>query len=227
MKKLVICMLALMTLTSCVSKKKLLEVEGQRDAIQASLKGQIQDCEQYNNSLQGQINSLNSELQARNQALLKKEAELSNKDQHIRMLDQQMDFVKNTNQNLLDRLSDLSVINRTGAESIQRSLEAINEQNKYIKDLTGSIQRKDSLNLVLVMNLKRSLADIDDEDVQVEVKKGVVYISLSDKMLFRTGSATINPRAEEVLGKVARVLNDHAELDILVEGHTDTVPIKN
>jgi chemotaxis protein MotB len=75
------------------------------------------------------------------------------------------------------------------------------------------------------MTLKRSLADINDEDVTVEVKKGVVYISISDKMLFQSGSAMINPKAEVVLEKVSRVVNDHKELDILVEGHTDNVPI--
>lgn len=85
--------------------------------------------------------------------------------------------------------------------------------------------RKDSLNLSLVMNLKRSLADVNDSDVQIEVKKGVVYISISDKMLFRSGSSTINANASTVLGKVAQVINDHNDLDILVEGHTDNVPI--
>jgi chemotaxis protein MotB len=74
------------------------------------------------------------------------------------------------------------------------------------------------------MNLKRSLADINDQDVQVEVKKGVVYVSISDKLLFNTGKFDVNPQAEGVLAKVAKVVNDHTELDILVEGHTDNVP---
>ncbi|WP_273568073.1 OmpA/MotB family protein [Maribacter halichondriae] len=103
----------------------------------------------------------------------------------------------------------------------------MNEQNKYIKDLTTSMQRKDSINLVLVMNLKRSLDDFDDEDINIEVKKGVVYVSISDKMLFRSGSYQISNRAEEVIGKIAKIVNDHKELDILVEGHTDNVPIAN
>jgi chemotaxis protein MotB len=122
-------------------------------------------------------------------------------------------------------MSDLSVISQSGAENIKKSLEAINEQNKYIKDLTGKVQAKDSLNLALVVNLKRSLSDMNDEDVTIEVKKGVVYISLSDKMLFKSGSYDILPRAETVLGKIAKVVNDHRELEILVEGHTDNVPI--
>ncbi|MCB0622991.1 MAG: flagellar motor protein MotB, partial [Saprospiraceae bacterium] len=125
------------------------------------------------------------------------------------------------------RLTDLSIVSKAGAESIQKSLETINERNQYIKNLTSDIQRKDSLNLALVTNLKRSLANVNDEDIQIEVKKGVVYVSLSDKMLFKSGSDQINSRAEEVLGKVAKVINDHKGIEILVEGHTDSVPIKN
>ena len=87
------------------------------------------------------------------------------------------------------------------------------------------MQRKDSINLALVMNLKRSLDNFDDEDIAIEVKKGVVYVSISDKMLFKSGSYKISNQAEEVIGKIAKIINDHKELDILVEGHTDTVPI--
>jgi chemotaxis protein MotB len=75
------------------------------------------------------------------------------------------------------------------------------------------------------MNLKRSLDSFDDEDIAIEVKKGVVYVSISDKMLFKSGSYKVSDRAEEVIGKIAKIINDHNELDILVEGHTDTVPI--
>ena len=88
------------------------------------------------------------------------------------------------------------------------------------------MQRKDSLNLTLVMNLKRSLDYFDDEDINIEIKKGVVYVSISDRMLFRSGSFSINDSAKEVIGKIASIVNDHNELDILIEGHTDTVPIK-
>ena len=110
---------------------------------------------------------------------------------------------------------------------MKRTLDALNEQSKYIKELNASVQRKDSMNLALVMNLKKSLENISDEDVKVEVKKGLVYISISDQLLFSSASAQINNNAELVLEKVAKVLNDHTELDILVEGHTDNVPMVN
>ncbi len=218
MKKLILFIALLPAVSSCVSKKKYAEAEAKLAALaQANetavgkLKSDVSDCEK-------KATDLTAELQNRN-------TELAAKTKQLKDLQEQNDYLKKTNNNLLDRLSDLSVVSKSGAESIKKSLEALNEQNKYIQNLNSSIQRKDSINLALVMNLKRSLADVNDDDVTVEVKKGVVYISISDKMLFQSGSAVINTKAEAVLAKVAKVVNDHKELDILVEGHTDNVPI--
>jgi len=143
----------------------------------------------------------------------------------MKELEEQVEFLKKNNNNLLDRMSDLSVISKEGSESIKKSLAMMDQQGAQIRDLNKSIQHKDSLNMALVLNLKRSLADVSDEDVQIEVKKGVVYVSLSDKMLFRSGSSVINSAADNVLGKVAKILNDYKEIEILIEGHTDNVPI--
>ena len=125
----------------------------------------------------------------------------------------------------MGQLYSASVINQAGAESIKKSLEAISQQSQYIKDLTRTMQYKDSVNLGLALNLKKTLSDFNDSDVSIEVKKGVVYISLSDNMLFKSASAAINNGADKVLAKIAGILNDQKELDILVEGHTDNVPI--
>lgn len=187
-------------LSSCVSQKKYSDLENS-----------VQLCE---NNLKNSQNDL-----------LVLEVNLANETNKVKKLEQQTEYFKSTNTNLLERLSDLSVVSKSGAESIKKSLEALNEQNKYIKDLTTSMQRKDSINLILVMNLKRSLENFDDEDINIEVKKGVVYVSISDKMLFKSGSYQISDSAEEVIGKIAKIINDHKELDILVEGHTDNVPI--
>lgn len=200
MKTLYLYVLALTLFTSCVSQKKY-----------TAMQDRAINCENELNTSKNQINLL--------------EAGLANEKNRSKSLEQQMEYFKSTNTDLLARLSDLSVVSKSGAESIKKSLEALNEQNKYIKDLTSSIQRKDSINLVLVMNLKRSLDNFEDEDINIEVKKGVVYVSISDKMLFRSGSYNISSRAEEVIGKIAKIINDHKELDILVEGHTDNVPI--
>jgi chemotaxis protein MotB len=213
-------MLLLLSLatTSGVSKKKYLALESQQNQLRAMLEKQLADCNTERDQLRKDNGMKDVEITG-----LK--TQLGAQDGQIRNMEEQIAFLKQTNTNLLDRMADLSVVSKSGAESIRKSLEAINEQSKYIKDLTGQIQRKDSLNLALVMTLKRSLSDINDDDVQIEVRKGVVYVSLSDKMLFRSGSAVINPSAENVLAKVARVLNDHSQLDILIEGHTDNVPI--
>ncbi len=218
MKKLLLVFALVPFIFSCASKKKIADLQSQLTELQAKsdqslgkAKADLSDCQSLTASLQGEIK--------------KRDADLEAKNGQLKSLQEQLDYLKRTNTNLLDRLSDLSVINKSGAESIRKSLDALNEQGKYIKDLNSSIQRKDSVNLSLVMNLKRSLADVNDEDVTIEVKKGVVYISISDKLMFASGSAVVSNKAEAVLAKVAKVINDHKDLDILVEGHTDSVPI--
>ncbi|MCP3930635.1 MAG: OmpA family protein [Bacteroidetes bacterium] len=229
MKNALILFSILFLITSCVSKKKFVELEGNKSDLQLKYEKLLVDnryCIDQKESLQMELDNTKEELKNLSNVLVQSQADLANERNRYTALQKELDYFKNTNTNLLDRLSELSVLSQTGAESIKQSLETLSEQNKYIRDLTNSMQQKDSVNLVLAMNLKRSLSDIADEDVQIEVKKGVVYISLSDKMLFKTGSAIINPRASEVLGKIAKVVKDHQEMDLLVEGHTDNVPIK-
>jgi len=210
----ILVLVSIALLSSCVSKKILTEEQGRSMQFSKNLK----ECESDNKKL------LEANKDLSNKIILL-ENQLANEQSKGKILDQQMNYYQSANTNLLDRLTDLSVVSKTGAESIRKSIDAINEQNKHIKDLTSAIRAKDSLNFALVMKLKRSLADINDEDVNIEIKKGVVYISLSDKMLFKSGRYEINQPAEIVLGKIARVLNDHRQLEILVEGHTDNVPI--
>lgn len=153
--------------------------------------------------------------------------QLDARGQQVAQYESQIGNLQTTNTSLLGRLEDLSVITKTDAQSINRSLENISNQNAYISDLSTKIQSKDSLNLALVMNIKRSLIDVNDEDVQVEVKGGVVYVSISDKLLYTSGSSKLTGKAKEVLGKLATVINDHEDLNVLVEGHTDDVPMAN
>ena len=122
-------------------------------------------------------------------------------------------------------MSALSVISKEGAESIKKSLETIDKQRGEISMLNSQIRTKDSLNIVLVSNLKRSLTDVNDTDVNVKVDKGVVLISLSDNMLYKTGSSEISSKAGTVLEKIAKVINDYKTFDVLIEGNTDNVPI--
>jgi len=190
----------LLLLTACVSQRKYTELQNSAELCESDFK-----------------NTSNERLILENN--------LANEKSKSKVLEQQIKYFKSTNTNLLERLSDLSVVSKSGAESIKKSLEALGAQNAYIKDLTSSMQKKDSINLTLVMNLKRSLDYFDDKDISIEIKKGVVYVSISDRMLFRSGSYSINDAAKEVIGKIASIVNDHKELDVLIEGHTDTVPI--
>lgn len=210
MKRILIVFAAVAMLASCNSKKRLAEIKSLQEARDKAV-ASLTDCDTRTADLRSQLSA--------------KDTDLQGKDKQMTDLQGQIDYLKKTNTNLLDRMSDLSIVSKSGAESIKKSLETLNEQTKYTNNLNASIQRKDSMNLALVMSLKRSLDDINDQDVQVEVKKGVVYVSLSDKLLFKSGSHEILPAAENVLGKVGKVVNDHKDLDILVEGHTDAVPI--
>jgi chemotaxis protein MotB len=142
--------------------------------------------------------------------------------------DQKLDNaqLKKTNEQVLNHLKDLSVISGSQAESINKFLATMGAKDAYIKDLQSAIARKDSLNLALVMNLKSAIGNMDDKDINIKIDKGVVYIDISDKMLFKTGRYEVTARAREVLGKVAKVLLAHPEIEFMVEGHTDNVPYR-
>jgi chemotaxis protein MotB len=221
MKKIFLLAISGLLLVSCVSKKKFAEMRDGRERAESALakaSKDLKDCDEAKDMALAKLKDCNENLS-------KSQSDLSSERNRANSLQEQLDYMKETNTTLLARLADLSVVSKSSAESIKKSLEAIEGQSKQIKDLTASMQKRDSLNLALVMNLKRSLSDVNDSDVNITVKKGVVYVSLSDKMLFRSGSAVITRQAETVLEKIAKILNDHSELDILVEGHTDTVPI--
>lgn len=112
-----------------------------------------------------------------------------------------------------------------GNVNISKLVDEINASNRYIKELVAAKSRSDSLNMVLTTNLTRSLSGDELRDVNVKVLKGVVYISLADNMLFKSGSYQISPRAMDVLSKIAKIIKDYRDYDVLVEGNTDNVPI--
>lgn len=136
-------------------------------------------------------------------------------------------YLKSTNYQLLNNVSNLATLSQKGAENLERSLESIKEKDSRIKSLSDAMSKKDSVTLALVTSLKGVLGNLDDEDIEINVEKGVVYVSLSDKLLFKSGSYYVSNNAKEVLGKVAKVVKNKPGMDIMVEGHTDNVPIKN
>ena len=214
-------LILLIGLSSCVSKKEYLALQGNYDDLQSQLRDSQQETANCNNT----VANLRQDLNNREAQIQQKNGQIDGLNNKVNLLERELEFQKQNNTNLLSRMEELSILSKTGAENVRKTLESLNKQSEYIQDLNQSIQQKDSLNLALVMNLKRSLDNINDEDIQIEVKKGVVYVSISDKLLFQSGSAQVNQRALEVLGKVAKVINDHKDIEVMVEGHTDDVPI--
>jgi len=133
---------------------------------------------------------------------------------------------KTSNDQMVNQLKDLSVISGSQAESIKKSLESLSAKDAYIQNLQSAISRKDSLTMNLVMNLKGAIGNLNDQDINIKVDKGVVYIDISDKLLFVTGKYEVTQQAKEVLGKVAKVLMNQPEIEFMVEGHTDNVPYR-
>lgn len=207
-------------LFSCVSPKKL-EAE---QAKYAELSGNYLAQQAKLREAQDEIKRLQSLLDKAKSQLADQK---NSSDATIADLNKQIDYLKQNNNTVLNQLKDLSVVTGSQAESIKKSLENIGAKDLYIKDLQGSIARKDSLNMALVMNLKGAIGNLDDKDINIKVDKGVVYVDISDKLLFKSGSYDVTDRAKEVLGKVAKVLNNQPDIEFMVEGHTDSVPIKS
>ena len=190
-------------LFSCVSSKKFKAAQAKIDSLTAAnakLAGDLKNC----NDLTAQDASQKTALQ-----------------NQIDALNKQIDFLKQNHDATLKQLQDLSVISSSQAESIKKSLDNIGSKDAYIQNLQSEIAHKDSVNMALVMNLKGAIGNLDDKDINIKIDKGVVYIDISDKLLFKSGSYDVNEAAKTVLGKVATVLKAQPDIEFMVEGHTD------
>ena len=141
-------------------------------------------------------------------------------------LNQQISRLNNTNAALLNNVGDLATLSKKEAENLERSLESIKEKDLAIQSMRDAISKKDSVTLALVTSLKGALGNMADEDIEINVEKGVVYVSISDKLLFDSGRYNVTDRAKEVLGKVATVVKNKPDIEFMVEGHTDDKAIK-
>ncbi|MGW9686390.1 OmpA/MotB family protein [Flagellimonas sp. 2504JD1-5] len=189
-------------LTSCVSQKKYADLEAKQKETQDLLNSatvKLNDC-------------------------LEEKATASSR---LKTLEDQNAFLKANNQELINNMGNLTTLTTKGAENLEKSLESLREKDLTIRKLQDAVTRRDSVNLALVQSLKGVLGNLDDEDIEVSVEKGVVYVSISDKLLFRSGSYNITSAARNVLGKVAKVVNNKPDFEFLVEGHTDNVPFSS
>ncbi len=186
--------------TGCVSNKKYAELMGKYEDLQSeygSTREELINCNADSRNLRSQL-----DVASQSNAELKKG----------------MQELKHT----LDKSMEA---NNQGSVNIAKLVDEINASNKYIKQLVDAKSKSDSLNIALTNKLTRSLSNDELKDVDVKVLKGVVYISLADNMLFKSGSYEVNSRAMETLSKIAKILKDYKDFDVLVEGNTDNVPI--
>lgn len=131
--------------------------------------------------------------------------------------------LRENNQNLINTSKDMTVLTAKGADNIEKALESIKEKDLKISRMQDALTKKDSVTLAVVTSLK-AVVGLNDEDIEINVEKGVVFISISDKMLFKSGSYDVTDKAKGVLAKVAKVVNDKPDFECMVEGHTDSVP---
>jgi chemotaxis protein MotB len=196
---------------SCVSPKKLQDAEakyGQLNGAYADLQGKYRDA-------QDAITKSKTDAERASDRTKSLQSTIDE-------LNKQVDFLKSNNNVVLSQLKDMSVVTGAQAESIKKSLDNIGAKDLYIQGLQSSMARKDSINMNLVMNLKGAIGDLSDGDINVKVDKGVVYVDISDKLLFKSGSFNITDKAKVVLGKVAKVLAAQPAIEFMVEGHTDS-----
>ena len=175
-------------------------------------KKDLEACQQENKSLQANYTDTKEKLAAATTRAASLEEQLKQQEKAYKALQRSLDkSLTNASQNNV---------------SIEKLVDQINESNKYIRHLVEVKSKSDSLNMVLTNNLTRSLSKEELKEVDVQVLKGVVYISLADNMLYKSGSYEINDRAAETLSKIAKIIKDYKDYDVLIEGNTDNVPIK-
>jgi chemotaxis protein MotB len=217
MNRTILSVVALMTLTlvSCVSKKKF-------TAVQADL----QLCNEQLGKCGAELSEYMNRLQAAESERNTLRAEVNNRNEQVTDLRSQLADCRDQRDRQLTQVGDLTALSKKANENMELTLSQLAEKDKYIHLLRAAKSKADSLNLALAVNLKGQLKDgIEDEDVEVQIDKTVVMINLSDKMLFQSGSANLTSRANEVLGKIATIINSRPDLEVMVEGYTDNVPI--
>ncbi|HAT81195.1 MAG TPA: hypothetical protein DCS17_07365 [Flavobacterium sp.] len=198
MKKIVIALSFFMLLTSCVSKKEYAALEAKNKETQDLLNTctvKLNSCLEEKAGLKASVDGL--------------------KDQNQLLISQTKD--------LISQSKDMTVLTTKGAQNIEKALESIKEKDLKISRMQDALTKKDSVTLAVVTSLKASVG-ISDPDIEINVEKGVVFIQIADKLLFKSGSYEVTDKAKAVLAKVAKVVNDKPDFECMVEGNTDNVP---
>ncbi|MEM7104795.1 MAG: OmpA family protein [Bacteroidota bacterium] len=206
--------------TSCMSNKKVAEMEADWKKQLDLANEQLGQCGESLIELQNKLNSAQ-------QDNVRLQGELLSAQNTIEIREEQVNDLKAQVGKTMEQVGDLTVLSQSANENIRETLSQLEGKDKYIKLLQNAKTKADSINLALAVNLKGALADgIEDQDVQITVDKTVVMINLSNKMLYKSGSANLTSRANEVLAKIAKIVESRPDVEVMVEGHTDNVPIK-
>ena len=202
MKKASLLLLTIALISSCVSKKKYAELESKQASTATELstvKTNLQKC------------------------LI--ESEKGNTKYVI--LEEQIKSLKEDKKSALKQVENLTVLTQSSSNNIKTVIEQLNAKDKYINGIRSAMSRKDSINLALKYHLTKGLTDgIQDQDISVNVEKTVVMISISDKLLFKSGNYNVTPKAYTVLEKIAKVIKNQPSMEVMIEGHTDSKSIK-
>ena len=199
-KSIILIAVSALVLSSCGSKKELVA------------------CQETNKSLTESLQAAKEDLAAKNARIASLEEQQKGMQQMLKAAEEKYDKLQAALDKSLTNASQNNI-------SIEKLVDQINESNQYIRHLVEVKSKSDSLNMVLTNNLTRSLSQDEMKEVDVQVLKGVVYISLADNMLYKSGSYEINARAAQTLSKIAKIIKDYKDYDVLIEGNTDNVPI--
>ncbi|MCK5815321.1 MAG: OmpA family protein [Flavobacteriaceae bacterium] len=201
MNKLFLLTITAVLLSSCVSQKKYADLESENNKTKQELvdsKANLQRC------------------------LIDKDVN-NNK---VSSLESQVASLQEDKKRAITQVDNLTVLTQSSSDNIKSVISQLSEKDKYINGIREAMTQKDSINLAIKYQLTKELADgVQDEDIQIDVEKTVVYITLADKLLFKSGSSQVSERAKEILGKVAKVISSRPGMEVQVEGYTDDVPI--
>ncbi|HAP70388.1 MAG TPA: hypothetical protein DCR04_11805 [Flavobacteriales bacterium] len=198
MKQLAILAMSVLLLSSCVATKK-------HTALSDQYVG-LKDMYEKNQNVLGRTQ--------RELISLKKQAERDSIE---------LARLRGQTDRLINNMGDMATLSKKEAENLEKSLEKINEKDKQIRSMQDAIDRKDSVTFALVTSIKGVIGNLDDEDIQIKVDKGAVFVSISDKFLFKSGSFRLNSNAMNVISKVAKILKAKPDFEVMIEGHTDNV----
>jgi chemotaxis protein MotB len=220
-KYISIAILAL-SFTSCVvSKKKFTAMKTELETANAKCNESLVDAQNKLYSSQSQVSQLNNDLILANSSII-------SKTEQVQDLKEQLDDCKKLRDKQLTQVGDLTVLTQAANDNIKETLSQLENKDKYIKLLQAAKTKADSINLALAVNLKGVLKNgLEDGDVEIKVDKTVVMINISDKVLFKSGSSDLSAKAGEVLANIAKIIESRPELEVMIEGYTDNVPMKS